>query len=60
MWSGASGLAAAARLRRVTPPDAKTAARRGTGEGLQMWDAIWLSGGAIFIALFIAFAWVTK
>ena len=30
------------------------------GEGLQMWDAIWLSGGAIFIALFIAFAWVTK
>jgi hypothetical protein len=30
------------------------------GEGLQMWDAIWLAGGAVFVALFIAFAWVTK
>jgi hypothetical protein len=34
--------------------------RGNLGEGLQMWDAIWLAGGAVFVALFIAFAWVTK
>ena len=69
MWSGACGLAAAARS--IGLPQRKFGAQKeralvsrrvrgNLGEGLQMWDAIWLAGGAVFVALFIAFAWVTK